>query len=108
MVEQIGVDGLYLLAQIEQPDVPPRLCDLPAVQLMQQVWQQQYIITDGRARPQAINNSTPDCGDNKHYEHHEHHEEAKELHQTDMSRLEPECLPKDSALTLNLQLPLCQ
>jgi len=42
LAEQIGADGRDLLHQIYAADAPPWLRDVPAVQMMRQVWIQQY------------------------------------------------------------------
>jgi transposase len=41
-VLQVGADGIRLLDAVYQPDTPPRLRDLPQVQVLRQVWIQQY------------------------------------------------------------------
>ena len=55
--QQIGEDGLHLLHALEQPEVPAALKEITSVQLLKQVWQQYYDLSDGqikwRAGPQA-------------------------------------------------------
>jgi transposase len=38
----IGRDGFYLLAALAQPDVPNHTASLPAIDVLRQVWQQQF------------------------------------------------------------------
>ena len=42
LAEQIGTDGMQLLEHIYAAAAPPGLRDLPAVQLLRQVWMQQF------------------------------------------------------------------
>ena len=42
LAEQIGADGLYLLCKIYHPSAPSWLQNLPAVQVLRQVWLQQF------------------------------------------------------------------
>jgi len=57
LAQQIGADGWHLLQALEQPDAPDLLKDQACVQLLRQVWQQYYDLSDGkanwRAGPQA-------------------------------------------------------
>jgi transposase len=46
---QVGSDGGWLLAQLAHPQTPDELRSLPAVQLLQQFWQQEYVV-DGEGR----------------------------------------------------------
>jgi transposase len=46
----IGHDGGALLQALEAPDAPPALRALPAVTVLQQVWEQQYVREGGRLR----------------------------------------------------------
>ncbi|MCG7207358.1 transposase [Streptomyces arenae] len=41
-VLQVGADGMHILQAIHRDDAPPRLRNLPAVQVLRQVWVQQY------------------------------------------------------------------
>jgi transposase len=45
LAEQIGLDGRYLLEQLSDPHAPPALLELPAVQVLQAVWTQQFYPT---------------------------------------------------------------
>ena len=49
LAEQIGADGLYLLAALEQAGTPAELQQVPSVQLLRQVWQQYYEVREGQA-----------------------------------------------------------
>jgi len=44
---QIGRDGSSLLAAIYDPEAPPRLREMPAVEVMRQIWIQQYYQEEG-------------------------------------------------------------
>lgn len=50
LAEQIGADGVQLLHALEQADAPADLRELPSVQLLGQVWQQYYDLSQGRAK----------------------------------------------------------
>lgn len=43
---QVGCDGGWLLAQLARPDTSEALRSLPAVQLLQQFWAQEYVVDD--------------------------------------------------------------
>ena len=47
--EVIGADGLLLLEAIDGPDKPIWLQTLPAIDLLRQVWEQNYQVEAGRA-----------------------------------------------------------
>lgn len=57
LAQQIGTDGLHLLHALEGPQAPAGLKEVASVQLLQQVWQQYYDLSGGkanwRAGPQA-------------------------------------------------------
>ena len=44
LAEQIGQDGCLLLSQLADPEAPAALLELPAVQVLQAVWQQQFYV----------------------------------------------------------------
>lgn len=46
----VGDDGLALLAVLEEAGTPARLRDLPAVVVLQRVWDQQFEVVAGRGR----------------------------------------------------------
>lgn len=46
LAEVIGRDGLQLLRMVHQADAPPELATLEAIQILEQVWQQQYEYDD--------------------------------------------------------------
>lgn len=48
--QQVGQDGLALLARVEAPDAPAYLREVEAVQVLRQVWEQQYQRQDGLLR----------------------------------------------------------
>src|SRR6266496_1058465 len=49
LAEQIGADGVHLLAAMERADAPLGLKELESVQVLRQVWQQYYDLSKGRA-----------------------------------------------------------
>jgi transposase len=57
---RIGADGHRLWAAITSPDAPPQLVELPAVQVLRQVWVQQYWVGDqGRVRWRSKDDGQP-------------------------------------------------
>ena len=48
--EETGADGMTLLAATYAQDAPPELQQLPAVQLLRQVWIQNFIMEEGQVR----------------------------------------------------------
>jgi transposase len=46
LASEIGTDGRHLLSSIYAEDAPPSLPDLPAVQILRQVWIQQFYAPD--------------------------------------------------------------
>jgi transposase len=53
LAEQIGADGVHLLAALEGADAPAGLKELESVQVLRQVWQQYYELSKGRAKWRA-------------------------------------------------------
>jgi transposase len=53
LAQQIGVDGVHLLAALDRPDAPTEGKDLDSVQVLRQVWQQYYDLSGGKARWRA-------------------------------------------------------
>lgn len=49
---QVGTDGWTLLATLTDPTAPADLLDLPAVQLLRQIWEQQFTPPDADGRTQ--------------------------------------------------------
>jgi transposase len=47
LAEQIGTDGYTLLAAVASPTTPADLQDLECLQLLKQVWEQQFILVEG-------------------------------------------------------------
>jgi transposase len=50
LAERIGADGYHLLSAIYTDDAPAWLEELPAVQILRQVWVQQYYLEEGQVR----------------------------------------------------------
>lgn len=50
LIEQIGADGLKLLAALHAPDAPGSLRRLDRVQSLRQMWIQQYVVDNGLVR----------------------------------------------------------
>lgn len=53
LAERIGRDGYHLLASIYADDAPRWLREIPAVQVLRQVWIQQYYVQDDQVRWRA-------------------------------------------------------
>lgn len=53
LAEQIGADGVHLLAALEQADAPLELREMESVQVLRQVWQQYYDLSGGHAKWRA-------------------------------------------------------
>jgi transposase len=53
LAQQIGTDGLHLLAALERIDAPPEGKNLESVQVLRQVWQQYYELSEGEAKWRA-------------------------------------------------------
>lgn len=57
---RVGADGHRLWAAITSPDAPPQLVELPAVQVLGQVWVQQYWVDEqGRVRWRSKDDGQP-------------------------------------------------
>jgi hypothetical protein len=54
----IGADGLHLLTQLAQPDASPSLDEREAVQVLRQVWEQQYTVV-GHCRWREVKELAP-------------------------------------------------
>ncbi len=50
VAEVIGRDGFFLLEEIYAPTAPPLLRDVPAVELLRQIWIQNYFYEEGQVR----------------------------------------------------------
>jgi len=59
LFEQIGADGLSLLAALHGPEAPPSLRLLDRVQTLRQMWIQQYIVDDGQIRRRNLKDRRP-------------------------------------------------
>jgi transposase len=53
LAQQIGADGMHVLHVVAQPEAPAGLKDMASVQLLRQVWQQYYDLSDGKAKWRA-------------------------------------------------------
>ncbi len=53
LAQQIGADGWHLLQALQQPTAPAELKEVSSVQLLQQVWQQYYDLSGGKAKWRA-------------------------------------------------------
>lgn len=53
LAEQIGADGVHLLAALEGADAPAGLKEQESVQVLRRVWQQYYELSKGRAKWRA-------------------------------------------------------
>jgi transposase len=59
LAETIGADGCDLLARLAQPTSPAGLAALEAVQVLRQVWEQQYRVVDGHCRWREVQELVP-------------------------------------------------
>jgi len=50
VVEQIGRDGFDLLTWVRESDAPSWLREIPAVEILRQVWIQQFLVEEGQIR----------------------------------------------------------
>jgi len=55
----IGADGMHILLAVYAADAPPWLRDIPAVQILRQVWVHQYSVVDGQVRLRAAADLPP-------------------------------------------------
>jgi transposase len=53
LAQQIGADGLHLLAALARAEAPVEAKDLESVQVLRQVWQQYYEVSEGTAKWRA-------------------------------------------------------
>lgn len=53
LAQQIGADGVHLLAALTQADAPPAGKDLENVHVLQQVWKQYYDVSEGNVKWRA-------------------------------------------------------
>ena len=53
LAQQIGADGLHVLAALERPDAPTEGKALDSVQILRQVWKQYYEVSGGQAKWRA-------------------------------------------------------
>lgn len=59
LLQQIGQDGSHLLHAIYSEDTPDWLREIPAVEVMRQVWIQQYYVVDGQLKGRDPKNLPP-------------------------------------------------
>ncbi|WP_405558115.1 IS1182 family transposase [Streptomyces canus] len=59
LIEQIGADGLGLLAALDGPDAPPSLRQLDRVQTLRQMWIQQYFVDKEQVRRRDLKDRPP-------------------------------------------------
>lgn len=59
LIEQIGADGLRLLAALHGQDAPASLRLLDRVQTLRQMWVQQYLVDDGQVRCRDLKDRPP-------------------------------------------------
>ena len=55
----IGRDGYSLLAQIFAEEAPPHLRAVPAINILRQVWVQQFSLEDGQVQWRSNENVAP-------------------------------------------------
>jgi transposase len=59
LIEQIGADGLRLLAALHAPDAPASLRLLGRVQTLRRMWIQQYFVDNGHVRRRDLKDRQP-------------------------------------------------
>jgi transposase len=59
LAEQMGNDGHHLLAAVYAPSAPEWLRHLPAVEVLRQVWIQQYYVDEGQVKLRTPDNLPP-------------------------------------------------
>ena len=59
LVQQIGQDGFDLLEWVNQVDAPTWLREVPAVEILRQVWIQQFVVQEGQVRWRSHENIPP-------------------------------------------------
>jgi transposase len=50
LIQQIGQDGSNLLEWVREAEAPPWLIEIPAVEILRQVWIQQFFVEEGQIR----------------------------------------------------------
>ncbi|MFI0000084.1 hypothetical protein ACH4NR_07750 [Streptomyces globisporus] len=59
LIEQIGADGLRLLAALHAPDAPGSLRLLDRVQNLRQMWNEQYFVDNGQVHRRDLKDRPP-------------------------------------------------
>lgn len=59
LADEIGADGMALLAAIDSPGAPSWLREVPAVQTLRRVWVQNYLTTDAGVRFRTAEDGIP-------------------------------------------------
>ena len=91
LLQQIGQDGSHLLQAIYSEDAPDWLREIPAVEVMRQVWIQQYYVVDGQLKwrdqknlpPHKLLIVSPDDLDARHRTKRETHWDGYSVHLTE-------------------------
>jgi transposase len=60
LAEQIGRDGYQLLEFLDEPSTETGLRNVPAVEVLRQVWQQQFIQVEGQVRQCPVKDMPPE------------------------------------------------
>ncbi len=81
--QQIGADGVHLLAALARGDAPAQAKELESVHVLQQVWQQYYEVSEGKAKWRA----GPKRGDGEGVIRSPYDPEAKSGRKRDMTWL---------------------
>jgi transposase len=61
LAEEVGADGMALLAAIDAPGAPPWLRAVPAVQTLRRVWVQNYLPTEAGIRFRTVEDGIPNA-----------------------------------------------
>ena len=59
LAERIGADGYHLLAALYEEEAPDPVRQLPAVEVLRQVWLQQFMLEEGQVRWRSSDNLPP-------------------------------------------------
>ena len=59
MTEQIGCDGFALLQWVREADAPLWLREIPALEILRQIWLQQFSVEEGQVRQRSNENTPP-------------------------------------------------
>ena len=59
MLEQIGSDGFQIMKWVREEDAPIWLREIPALEILRQVWIQQFYVEEGKVRHRPNEDTSP-------------------------------------------------